>query len=74
MLKLRYIAIALFLLFGFALPLLAAPQYIASRMRQPFHHISCRWAQQIVSSNAIYYETRDEAIDDGHRPCKTCHP
>ena len=53
---------------------LAAPQYIASMLRNPFHNITCTWAKKISPSNAVYYETRSEAINNGHRPCKVCNP
>lgn len=54
--------------------LLAAPQYVVSVNKEPFHRISCRWAQKISPKNAIYYNTREEAIQDGHKPCKVCRP
>lgn len=57
-----------------AAAVLAAPQYVASINKEPFHRISCRWAQKISSHNAVYYETREGAIRDGHRPCKVCNP
>jgi micrococcal nuclease len=53
---------------------LAEPQYVASSLREPFHVTSCKWAQRISPHNAVYYNTRDEAINDGHRPCKVCNP
>ena len=57
-----------------AAAVLAAPQYVASVNKEPFHRISCRWAQKISPKNAVYYNTREEAIQDGHRPCKVCNP
>ena len=57
-----------------AAAVLAAPQYVASIHKDPFHRISCRWAQKISPKNAIYYNTREGAIQDGHRPCKVCTP
>ena len=57
-----------------AATVLAAPQYVASIHKDPFHRISCRWAQKISPKNAVYYNTREEAIQDGHRPCKVCRP
>ena len=57
-----------------AAAVLAAPQYVASINKEPFHRISCRWAQKISPKNAVYYETREEAVRDGHRPCKVCSP
>lgn len=57
-----------------AAAVLAAPQYVASIHKEPFHRISCHWAQKISPKNAVYYNTREEAIQDGHRPCKVCKP
>lgn len=57
-----------------AAAVLAAPQYVASVNKEPFHRISCRWAQKISPKNAVYYNTREEAVQDGHRPCKVCRP
>ena len=57
-----------------AAAVLAAPQYVASINKEPFHRISCRWARKISPKNAVYYNTREEAIQDGHRPCKVCKP
>lgn len=57
-----------------AAAVLAAPQYVPSVHKEPFHRISCRWAQKISPKNAVYYNTRQEAIRDGHRPCKVCNP
>lgn len=57
-----------------AAAVLAAPQYVASVNKEPFHRVSCRWARKISPSNAVYYNTRQEAINDGHRPCKVCNP
>ena len=57
-----------------AAAVLAAPQYVASVNKEPFHRISCRWAQKISPKNVVYYNTREEAVQDGHRPCKVCKP
>ena len=57
-----------------AAAVLAAPQYVASINKEPFHRVSCRWAQKILPKNAVYYDTREEAIQAGHRPCKVCNP
>lgn len=57
-----------------AAAVLAAPQYVASVNKEPFHRVSCRWARKISPKNAVYYNTREEAIQDGHRPCKVCNP
>lgn len=72
--KYRYPLIITLLALLLTLPALAAPQYVASRIRDPFHSVSCEWAHKISKHNAVYYETREEAMEDGHRPCKVCKP
>jgi micrococcal nuclease len=49
-------------------------QYIASRSSGVFHRPGCRWAQNISAENRIAYNSREEAIKDGKRPCKSCNP
>jgi micrococcal nuclease len=63
-----------FVLLLLATSVMAAPKYVASREREPFHVTTCRWAAKINPANAVYYETRDDAISAGHRPCKVCNP
>jgi micrococcal nuclease len=67
-------ALSLLVIFLLTACAFAESQYIASRNREPFHVTSCRWAEKISPSNAVYYNTREEAIKAGHRPCKVCNP
>ena len=50
--------------------------YVASVLRAPFQRVTCHWAAKIAPENAVYYETRAQALAlaDGHRPCKVCKP
>ena len=50
------------------------PAYVASAIREPFHKPSCEWAQKIADKNLQTFQTKDEAIKAGHRPCKVCKP
>ena len=68
------LTIAFIIIFLAAAHVLAAPQYVASMLRQPFHFVTCRSAMNINPSNAVYFETRQKAIEAGHRPCKLCKP
>lgn len=52
----------------------ASAPYVDSVLRAPFHRVTCRWAAKIATENAVYYETRAQALADGHRPCKVCNP
>jgi len=51
-----------------------AKPYVASAGRDPFHKPDCRWAAKIDTANLRGYDTREQAIADGHRPCKVCKP
>jgi micrococcal nuclease len=48
--------------------------YIASKQRPPFHLLTCKSAARIEPANALYFETRKQAITAGHRPCGVCKP
>ena len=48
--------------------------YVASVDRDPFHGSACKWAAKISERNLYGYDTREQAIEDGHRPCKVCRP
>lgn len=48
--------------------------FIASKSSGVFHRPDCRWAQNISGDNLVGYKTREEAIQSGKRPCKSCKP
>ena len=48
--------------------------YIASKSRKVFHKSDCRWAKRIKPENLVGYNSRNEAIKAGKRPCKICKP
>jgi micrococcal nuclease len=50
--------------------------YVASRRsrRHVFHRPDCEWAKKIKEENLIRFETKDEALDSGYSPCRTCKP
>jgi len=50
--------------------------YVASKKskRFVFHRPGCQWAQRIKKDNLIRFETRNEALDSGYSPCRTCKP
>jgi hypothetical protein len=68
---------------GVSAPMQAPPQnlraaasypFIASKNGAVFHRPDCRWAQNISGDNLVGYQTRDEAVQSGKRPCKSCKP
>jgi len=48
--------------------------YVASDNSEVFHKPECRWAKRIKPKNLVVYNSRDEAINAGKRPCKSCKP
>jgi len=48
--------------------------YVASKNSEVFHKSDCRWAKRIAPKNLVRYKTREDAINDGKRPCKMCKP
>ena len=45
--------------------------YVASRRSEVFHYASCSHAQRISPENLVVFQSRDEAVGSGGRPCKT---
>ncbi len=52
----------------------ATEGYVASRNAQVFHRADCKSAATISEKNLVRYNTRDEAIQAGKRPCGECGP
>ncbi len=48
--------------------------YVSSKNSSVFHKPDCRWAQNISEENLVGYNSREEAIKAGKRPCKSCNP
>lgn len=68
-------AIALALLLTLAIPASASAAYIGNINSAIFHYEDCRLGgSRIKEENRVYFDTREEAIADGYRPCKVCKP
>lgn len=48
--------------------------YIGNRNSKIFHYPNCQWAKKIAPQNKVIFESREEAIKAGYRPCKVCRP
>ncbi|MFC1677920.1 Ada metal-binding domain-containing protein [Planctomycetota bacterium] len=55
-------------------PTTSSHQYVASKKSKIFHKFDCGSAKGIKSANLIGYNSPDEAIRAGKRPCKICKP
>ena len=49
-------------------------EYVASKTSKIFHRVGCSHAKRINADKAVYFATRQEAIQTGRQPCKTCNP
>jgi len=49
-------------------------KYVASKNSKIFHKPGCSWAKRIKTENLVGYNSKEEAIKAGKRPCKLCKP
>ena len=49
-------------------------QYVGNLNSHKFHIISCRYVGRMNPSNKVFFDTRDDAINEGYVPCKVCKP
>ena len=47
-------------------------RYFASIRRRNFHRANCSWLEYVPYSKRIEFETHEEAVRAGYKPCKTC--
>jgi len=57
-----------------AKPAVAKYNYAASKNSKVFHRPQCSFAGRIAPKNLVGYNTRQDAIRAGKRPCKICKP
>ena len=48
--------------------------FVASAKSKVFHKADCKFVERISAANLVHYDTRDEAIKAGKRPCSECSP
>ena len=48
--------------------------YIGNKRSHKFHRPECRWAKAMSSANKVFFQSRQEAINQGYVPCKVCKP
>ena len=49
-------------------------EYVSSKNSQVFHSPQCRSVKRIKPENLVGYNSRNEVIQAGKRPCKVCKP
>ena len=48
--------------------------FVASARSQVFHRPDCKSAAKISEKNLVHYNSREEAIQAGKKPCAECRP
>ncbi len=48
--------------------------FVASKTSKVFHRPDCRFAKQMDPAKSLTFRSRQEAEQNGRRPCKTCNP
>ena len=51
-----------------------ASAYIGNSNSGIFLYSGCRYVYRMSEDHKVYLDSRDEAIDEGYRPCKACRP
>lgn len=49
-------------------------KFVGSSKSDKYHFPGCRHAKRIKSENEVWFNTVDEAIGAGYKPCGTCNP
>ena len=52
----------------------ASGMFVASKSSKVFHRSTCPHAKRLDPTKTITFQTRQEAEQNGRRPCKTCNP
>jgi len=52
----------------------AAAEFVGSKTSDVFHKAGCQFAQRIKPENLVNYNSRQEALSAGKRPCSRCNP
>lgn len=51
---------------------LESETFVGSIWRNTFHRENCEWASYIRDRSLIKFDTHEEAVAAGYKPCKTC--
>jgi len=72
--KRKVLPLIVVLLVAFSAATALASTYVGNARTHKFHYSDCRYVGQMNEDNKVYFDDRDEAIDEGYVPCKVCRP
>jgi methylphosphotriester-DNA--protein-cysteine methyltransferase len=47
-------------------------ELVAHKRGQLFHRVTCKWAANVPKRSRVVFDSREEAINAGLRPCRAC--
>ena len=57
-----------------AISVVFAASYVGNKNSKIFHYTDCSSAAKMKAENRVSFNSRDEAVGNGYRPCKKCSP
>lgn len=51
-----------------------AQLYIGNKNSHVFHYATCSGVKSMSEKNKVVFETREDAVSAGYKPCSTCNP
>ncbi len=48
--------------------------YVGSKTTKKYHRSSCSYAEKIKAENKVYFSTKNDFLNSGYSPCKSCKP
>ena len=67
-------AILTAIIFLTAFQIVFASGYVGNANSKIFHYAECSSVGRMRAENRVNFNSRDEAINSGYRPCKKCSP
>ena len=52
----------------------AVSSYEGNKNSKVFHKVGCSFAKKMSDANKVSYKTREDFIEKGYSPCKSCNP
>ena len=49
-------------------------KYAGYALGKIFETLNCKSGKRMKKSNRVFFHTLEDAISQGYRPCKNCHP
>lgn len=48
--------------------------YIGNKNSEKYHRFDCEYGAKVQDNNLIVFDTLEDAINSGYKPCGACHP